>query len=64
MRTSEKLERAGWVFKEYTGRIEHYERRGEKIAYDPQNDTIVSWALADKTIVPDAIQLELLFEKP
>lgn len=63
MRTKEKLERAAWEFKEQLGRIEMYEKNGETVAYDPQNDTIVSWAMRDGTRVPDAIQLELLFEK-
>lgn len=63
MKTKEKLERAGWQFKELCGRIEMYEKNGETVAYDPLNDTIVSWSMRDGTCVPDAIQLELLFEK-
>jgi len=63
MRKSEKLERAGWVFKEYINYWEVYERKGETVIYGKKNDTIVSWEIPTKVIVPDAIQLDILFEK-
>lgn len=63
MKTKEKLERAGWQFKELCGRIEMYERGFEKVAYDQLNDTVVSWSMGEMTKSVDAFQLELLFDK-
>lgn len=63
MKTSEKLERGGWVFKEYAGRMELFERGNQRIMYDPEKDLVVSYCDGNVAYVPDAIQLELLFEK-
>lgn len=61
MKQKEKLERAGWVFKEYTT-YEKFERNGEVIYYDTINDTIVFWEMENRSAINDT-QLEILFDK-
>lgn len=62
MKTSEKLERSRWLFKEYAGRLELFERGEERIMYDPEKDIVLSYANGKTAFVPNEEEVERLYE--
>ena len=62
-KTSEKLERAKWLFKEYAGRLELFERGEERIMYDPEKDIVISYANGKTAFTPNKEEGERLLEK-
>lgn len=63
MKTSEKLERASWLFKEYAGRLELFERGEERLMYDPEKDIVLSYSNGHVAYTPSEEEVERLCEK-
>lgn len=63
MKTVEKLERAGWVFQEYTSRKYLFNRGDEVVLYDLDEDKILAYNNGVVAKVPDDLDLDIIFEK-
>jgi len=64
MKTKEKLDRAGWIPQFNSKILELYIRGESKILYDVINDMIIVWEHNKVRVkYPDAIQLDLIFER-